>query len=149
MKLCYRSIILSIQTSTKILRLLVFFILVAATLFGSLIFYAERLTTSDQDNNLFLSVIEAVWYSVVSLTTIGYGDIAPTTLLGRLFGSACAVCGALMVSLPMTIVVEIFTNFYKHLGARSKLPKKRRRVLPVEAPRTRKKQQTQNQDQQK
>ena len=108
-----------------------------------------RLTTSDQDNNLFLSVIEAVWYSVVSLTTIGYGDIAPTTLLGRLFGSACAVCGALMVSLPMTIVVEIFTNFYKHLGARSKLPKQRRRVLPVEAPRTRKKQQTQNQDQQK
>jgi potassium voltage-gated channel Shaw-related subfamily C member 1 len=144
-----RVIILSIQTSTKILRLLVFFILVAATLFGSLIFYAERLTTSDQDNNLFLSVIEAVWYSVVSLTTIGYGDIAPTTLLGRLFGSACAVCGALMVSLPMTIVVEIFTNFYKHLGARSKLPKQRRRVLPVEAPRTRKKQQTQNQDQQK
>jgi potassium voltage-gated channel Shaw-related subfamily C member 1 len=54
-----------------------------------------------------------------------------------------------MVSLPMTIVVEIFTNFYKHLVARSKLPKQRRRVLPVEAPRTRKKQQTQNQDQQK
>jgi potassium voltage-gated channel Shaw-related subfamily C protein 1 len=37
-----------------------------------------------------------------------------------------------MVGLPMTIVVEVFTNFYNHLRARSKLPKQRRRILPVE-----------------
>jgi potassium voltage-gated channel Shaw-related subfamily C protein 1 len=133
-----RIITLSIKTSYSILSLLVFFTLVASTMFGALIFYAERLTTHDQDNNLFISVVEAFWYSVVSLTTIGYGDISPTTLFGRIIGAVCAVLGAILLSLPMTIVVEIFTNFYKHLGARSKLPKQRRRVLPVEAPRLRK-----------
>lgn len=139
-----RVLILSIRTSSSILSLLVLFILFASTLFGAFIFYSERLTTDHQDNNLFISVIEAFWYSVVSLTTIGYGDITPTTLMGRLFGSVCTVTGALMISLPMTIVVEIFTNYYKHLGARSKLPKQRRRILPVEAPRLRKTANNQN-----
>jgi len=55
--------------------------------------------------------------------------------LGRLIGSCCVITGVLMIGLPMTIVVEVFTNFYKHLGARSKLPKTRRRIQAVEAPR--------------
>lgn len=103
-----------------------------------MIFYAERLTTSDPDNNIFISIPDSFWYAIVSLTTIGYGDFSPKTTLGRLFGGACVVTGVLMIGLPMTIVVEIFTNFYRHLGARSKLPKQRRRILPVEAPRIRK-----------
>jgi len=131
-------IVLSIKMSTKILSLMVFFLLVASTLFGAFIFYAEKLTTNNQDNNLFISFIESFWYSVVSLTTIGYGDITPTTLLGRLFGSLCVLVGVSMVNLPMCIVVEILTNFYKHLSARSKLPKTRRRVLDIRIPRGRK-----------
>ena len=53
---------------------------------------------------------------------------------------ACAITGVLMISLPMTVVVEIFTNFYKHLNAKSKLPNKlqRRHVLNVKSTRTRK-----------
>ena len=44
-----------------------------------------------------------------------------------------------MIDLPMPIIVENFANYYNHLQARSKFPKKlRRRVLPVEAPRLRK-----------
>lgn len=107
---------MSIQTSFSLLLLLIFFLIVASTIFGALIFYAERLTTDKPDSNLFISVLEAFWYSVVSLTTIGYGDISPTTLVGRLFGSACVVTGVLMINLPMSIIVEILTNFYKHLG---------------------------------
>jgi potassium voltage-gated channel Shaw-related subfamily C protein 1 len=131
-------IITSIKMSGEVLQLLVFVIVASSVLYGSLIFYAERLTTDDPNNNLFISIPNAFWYSLVSLTTIGYGDLTPITTLGRLFGSACVVTGVLMVGLPMTIVVEVFTNFYNHLRARSKLPKQRRRVLPVEAPRLRK-----------
>ncbi|CAF0713879.1 unnamed protein product [Brachionus calyciflorus] len=131
-------IISSLKTSAPVLQLLVFFIIVSSTLYGAMIFYAERLTTDDADNNIFISIPEAFWYAIVSLTTIGYGDFSPKTSLGRLFGGACAVTGVLMVGLPMTIVVEIFSNFFNHLRARSKLPKQRRRILPVEAPRLRK-----------
>lgn len=131
-------IITSIKKSAEVLQLLVFFMIVSSTIYGSLVFYAERLTTEDPNNNLFISIPDALWYSLVSLTTIGYGDLSPTTILGRLFGSACVVTGVLMMGLPMTIVVEIFTNFYNHLRARSKLPKTRRRIQAVEAPRLRK-----------
>jgi potassium voltage-gated channel Shaw-related subfamily C protein 1 len=131
-------IITSIKKSAEVLQLLVFFMIVSSTIYGALIFYSERLTTDDPNKNLFISIPDAVWYSLVSLTTIGYGDLSPTTVLGRLFGSACVVTGVLMIGLPMTIVVEIFTNFYNHLRARSKLPKQRRRIQAVEAPRLRK-----------
>lgn len=50
-------------------------------------------------------------------------------------GTLCAVTGVLTISLPVPVIVSNFTMFYSHTQARSKLPKKRRRVLPVEAPR--------------
>jgi potassium voltage-gated channel Shaw-related subfamily C member 1 len=74
----------------------------------------------------------------LSLTTIGYGDLSPQTGLGRLFGGICVIFGVLMIGLPMTIVVEVFSQLYRHLNCRSKLPKQRRRIMPVEAPRARK-----------
>lgn len=48
-------------------------------------------------------------------------------------GALCAIAGVLTISLPVPVIVSNFTIFYSHAQARSKLPKKRRRVLPVEA----------------
>lgn len=53
-----------------------------------------------------------------------------------IFGAMCTVAGVLMIDLPMPIIVENFANYYNHLQASSKFPKKlRRKVLPAEAPR--------------
>ncbi len=76
-------IILSISKSAAILNLLLFFLMIASTIFGALIFFSEKLTTSDPNNNLFISIPDAFWFSLVSLTTIGYGDISPVTLMGN------------------------------------------------------------------
>lgn len=48
-------------------------------------------------------------------------------------GSVCALTGVLTIALPVPVIVSNFALFYSHTQARSKLPKKRRRVLPVEA----------------
>lgn len=48
-------------------------------------------------------------------------------------GAMCAVTGVLTISLPVPVIVSNFSMFYSHTLARSKLPKKRRRILPVEA----------------
>ncbi len=66
-----RVIILSIMTSSSILGLLVLFMLAASILFGSFIFYSERIFSHDPDSNLFSSFFEAFWFCIVSLTTIG------------------------------------------------------------------------------
>eukprot|EP00080_Pristionchus_pacificus_P010217 PDM70237.1 ion channel [Pristionchus pacificus] len=72
------------------------------------------------------------WIVIVTMTTIGYGDITPHTWLGRLIGSICALMGVLTIALPVPVIVSNFAMFYSHTQARSKMPKKRRGVLSVD-----------------
>lgn len=47
-------------------------------------------------------------------------------------GALCALAGVLTIALPVPVIVSNFAMYYSHTQARAKLPKKRRRVLPVE-----------------
>ena len=58
--------------------------------------------------------------------------MTPKTYLGMVVGSFCALTGVLTIALPVPVIVSNFALFYSHTQARAKLPKKRRRVLPVE-----------------
>lgn len=57
------------------------------------------------------------------------------TYAGMFVGALCALAGVLTIALPVPVIVSNFAMFYSHTQARAKLPKKRRRVLPVEQPR--------------
>lgn len=52
----------------------------------------------------FPSIPAAMWWAIVTLTTVGYGDIYPVTMLGRFFGSIIALLGVGMVALPTGIL---------------------------------------------
>jgi len=54
----------------------------------------------------FSSIPATLWWSVVTLTTVGYGDVYPVTTLGRVFGGVVAVLGVGVVALPAGIVGE-------------------------------------------
>ncbi|PSN56104.1 Potassium voltage-gated channel protein Shaw, partial [Blattella germanica] len=107
------------KASAKELTLLVFFLVLGIVVFASLVYYAERLQPNPQND--FKSIPEGLWWAIVTMTTVGYGDMVPKTYLGMFVGALCALAGVLTIALPVP--------------ARSKLPKKRRRVLPVEQPR--------------
>ncbi|PAA61971.1 hypothetical protein BOX15_Mlig004927g1 [Macrostomum lignano] len=119
------------KASAKELLLLVFFLIVFIVVFAALIYYAERIQYNPE--NSFDSIPIGLWWAIVTMTTVGYGDMAPKTYAGMLVGALCALTGVLTIALPVPVIVSNFSMFYSHTQARSKLPKKRRRVLPVEA----------------
>uniref|UniRef100_A0A915DI15 BTB domain-containing protein n=1 Tax=Ditylenchus dipsaci TaxID=166011 RepID=A0A915DI15_9BILA len=116
--------------SAKELMLLVFFLLLGIVIFASLIYYAERV--EENPDNQFHSIPLGLWYAIVTMTTIGYGDMTPHTYLGKIIGSICALAGVLTIALPVPVIVSNFAMYYSHTQARSKMPKKRRGVLSVD-----------------
>ena len=125
-----RILIHTFKASARELVLLVFFLVLFIIFFGSLIFYAERLQYNP--TNDFISIPNGLWWAIVTMTTIGYGDMTPKTYVGMVVGAVCALMGVLTIALPVPVIVSNFTMFYTHTQARSKLPKQRRRVIPVE-----------------
>lgn len=119
------------KASAHELLLLIFFLVIGIVISACLVYYAERIQYNP--NNDFTSIPVGLWWAVVTMTTVGYGDITPKTYLGMFIGSLCALMGVLTIALPVPVIVSNFALFYSHTQARAKLPKKRRRILPVEA----------------
>src|SRR5205085_1071759 len=53
---------------------------------------------------------DAMWWAIVTLGTIGYGDVVPITLVGRIVASATIFVGLIMVALPIGIVATAFAD---------------------------------------
>jgi len=63
----------------------------------------------------FDSIPAAMWWGVITLTTVGYGDVTPVTPLGRVLGGVVSVLGIAIYALPTAILVE---GFREELGQR-------------------------------
>ena len=59
----------------------------------------------------FGSIPQAMWWAIVTLTSVGYGDVTPITSLGKVFGSIIIILGILTVALPSGILAAAFTDF--------------------------------------
>jgi voltage-gated potassium channel len=84
-----------------------FVILLGATLFvASIMHVIER----DAQPDKFGTIPEAMWWAIVTLGTIGYGDVVPVTALGRLVASFTIFLGLIMVALPIGIISTAFAD---------------------------------------
>src|SRR4029077_4910668 len=58
----------------------------------------------------FGTIPDAMWWAIVTLGTIGYGDVVPVTVLGRIVASVTVFVGWMMVALPIGIVATAFAD---------------------------------------
>jgi len=89
------------------LGLLIFFLFICVVLFSSAIYFAET-----PGGSQFSSIPDAFWWAVVTMTTVGYGDMFPVSAWGKLVGSLCAIAGVLTIALPVPVIVSNFNYFY-------------------------------------
>jgi voltage-gated potassium channel len=78
-----------------------FIVLIIAS---SLMYYIER----EYQPEAFSSIPAAMWWAVATLTTVGYGDVYPITVLGKIIGSFIAVLGVGLFALPAGIIASGF-----------------------------------------
>jgi voltage-gated potassium channel len=78
----------------------------AALLAASIMHLVERHAQPDK----FGTIPDAMWWAIVTLATIGYGDVVPVTLLGRVVASVTIFFGMIMVALPIGIVATAFAD---------------------------------------
>ncbi|KAK7475569.1 hypothetical protein BaRGS_00033202 [Batillaria attramentaria] len=97
----------TLKASVKELLLLLMFLCVGMLLFASLIYYAD-------DRKLFTSIPMACWWAVITMTTVGYGDMYPTTKWGYVVGSLTAICGVLVIGFTVPVLVNNFILYYQH-----------------------------------
>ncbi|VDO32825.1 unnamed protein product [Haemonchus placei] len=97
------------RASVQEFCLLIFFMAIALVLFSSGMYFAEQ----GEANSKFTSIPASFWFVLVTMTTVGYGDLVPLSTQGKIVGSMCALIGVLTLALPVPIIVANFKHFYR------------------------------------
>lgn len=100
-------LLLAISASTKELILLLVTFGIFATVFGNLIYYTE-LTEPDTFHDIFIGI----WWAVVTMTTVGYGDMVPKSPAGYVTGMITSMSGLLIIAMPVAIIARNFDGYY-------------------------------------
>lgn len=104
---------LAVQTLQRVLRnkapdllSLLFLLLVLLVVSSTLMFHLEHAAQP----NAFTSIPTTMWWGIITLTTIGYGDLAPVTAGGRVLGGCIAILGIGMFALPAGLLGAAFVE---------------------------------------
>lgn len=81
-------------------------LLLLITLGSSAIFFAEN----GQPNANINSASDAIWWSIVTISTVGYGDLYPTSTLGRIIASVILICGVSIFGMISGLITSFITS---------------------------------------
>jgi voltage-gated potassium channel len=101
----------------SIRKIIVFFgaVLTLVLILGSLLYLIEG------EENGFTSIPQSIYWAIVTITTVGYGDIAPATVLGKILASVAMLTGYSIIAVPTGIIT---IEMGKAVKSKQKKPKK-------------------------
>ncbi|XP_019736027.1 potassium voltage-gated channel subfamily S member 1-like [Hippocampus comes] len=107
-----RSLGATLRHSYREVGILLLYLAVGVSVFSGMAYTAE----CQQDTGLD-TIPACWWWGTVSMTTVGYGDVVPVTAAGRLAAGGCILGGTLVVALPITLIFNKFSHFYRRQKA--------------------------------
>ena len=99
------AMLLSLWESRRKILIFLFFVLLLTVIFGSMMYVVENGT-----NEKFTSIPTSIYWAIVTLTTVGYGDISPITALGKTIASVIMILGYAIIAVPTGIITAKFIN---------------------------------------
>ena len=91
----------ALRASYNKILVFLFFILVIVTIIGSVMYLLEG-----EKNPAFTSIPRSIYWAIVTLTTVGYGDITPQTNIGQFLSAAVMILGYAVIAVPTGIVTN-------------------------------------------
>ena len=86
-----------------------FFLTVTVCIFATLLFHVEYISAGDAGlDSAFYSIPHTLWFLVVTMTTVGYGDVTPATVAGKCLTSVAMLAGVLFIAMPLAVVGNNF-----------------------------------------
>ena len=95
----------AILASRRKIVVFLFSILLLVSIFGSVMYLIEG------EANGFTSIPRSIYWAIVTITTVGYGDISPQTQLGQAIASLAMIIGYATIAVPSVIISAEYTSF--------------------------------------
>lgn len=109
-----RVLMQALTASRRKVTVFLFTVLILVVIFGSLMYLIE-----DPESG-FTSIPQSIYWAIVTLTTVGYGDISPQTGLGQLLASLIMITGYSILAVPTGIVtVEMAQSFKRNISTQA------------------------------
>jgi len=121
-----------LSQSKKPLSILAFFAFLMVICFASLMFTIEANSLEDTDTSKLLTdpintIPEAIWWAIITVTTVGYGDTIPLSFGGKILSLFALLFGVILISLPVAIMGNKFQDVY--LSHKNSMTKKQRKLM--------------------
>ncbi|XP_068118879.1 potassium voltage-gated channel subfamily G member 1 [Hyperolius riggenbachi] len=103
---------LTARRCTREFGLLLLFLCVAIALFAPLLYLIENEMADSQE---FTSIPACYWWAVITMTTVGYGDMVPRSIPGQVVALSSILSGILLMAFPVTSIFHTFSRSYIEL----------------------------------
>lgn len=103
-------LIRALKNSSRKIYIFLLFLMIFSVIVGSMMFMVEN------HRKGFESIPQSIYWAVVTVTTVGYGDVAPTSPLGKFFAVLLMLAGYSIIAVPTGIVTAEMRNKRQELG---------------------------------